>query len=345
VTLTQTTGEAGRLTSPFGWDQHCCLPLQAGCDIAPLRRYLDAGVNYVSVNVGFAPHDIDATMRVLSSWRRQVLLSSEPFALVSTVDDMLAAQQQGRLVVGFDLEDTNPLGGEIAMIQAYYDLGVRSMLMTYNGQNLAGFGCHAPDDTGLTSFGRAVVDEMNRVGMMVDVSHCGYRTSMDALERTASPAIFSHSCMRSVWDHERNIRDDQARACAATGGVIGINGVGIFLADNDISVQAMARHIDHAVELVGPQHVGIGTDYVFDTEDLSLELENSQIFPASYRNGRQVDFFPPEQLAPLEAELAGRGYPAADIAAIMGGNFLRVARQVWKPAASSSEARTATAQP
>jgi membrane dipeptidase len=94
----------------------------------------------------------------------------------------------------------------------------------------------------------------------------------------------------------------------------------------------MARHIDYAVELVGPQHVGIGTDYVFDTDDLELELANSQIFPASYRSGPQVDFFPPEQLAPLEAELASRGYPAGDIAAIMGGNFLRVARQVWKPA-------------
>jgi len=95
-------------------------------------------------------------MASINSWRRQIVLSSEPFTLVSTVEDMLAAQQQGRLVVGFDLEDTNPLGGEIAMIQAYYDLGVRSMLMTYNTENLAGFGCHAPQDRGLTGFGRAV---------------------------------------------------------------------------------------------------------------------------------------------------------------------------------------------
>jgi membrane dipeptidase len=335
VTSTQTTGRAGRIISAFGWEQHCCLPLQADCEITPLRRYHDVGVTYLSVNVGFAPHDIDATMRVLSSWRRQVLLRPEEFALVSTVDDMAAAQGQGRLVVGFDLEDTNPLGGEIGMIQAYYDLGVRSMLMTYNGENMAGFGCHAPDDTGLTSFGRAVVDEMNRVGMMVDASHTGYRTSMDVLLRTAGPAIFSHSCMRSVWEHDRNIRDDQARACAATGGVIGINGVGIFLGDNDISVEAMVRHIDYAVELVGPQHVGIGTDFVFDTDDLNRELGNSQIFPASYRSGNQLDFFPPEQLPALEAALADRGYPAADIAGIMGGNFLRVARQVWKPAAHS----------
>jgi membrane dipeptidase len=337
VTVTEPTGEVARINSPFAWEQHCCLPLQADRDITPLRRYRDAGVSYLSVNIGFAPHDIDAAMRVLSSWRRQVLLRPEEFALVSTVDDLLAAQRQGRLVVGFDLEDTNPLGGEIGLVQAYYDLGVRSMLMTYNGENMAGFGCHAPNDTGLTAFGRAVVDEMNRVGMMVDASHTGYRTSMDVLERTASPAIFSHSCMRSVWDHDRNIRDDQARACAVTGGVIGINGVGIFLGDNDISVEAMVRHIDYAVELVGPEHVGIGTDFVFDTDDLVRELENTQIFPESYRSDNQIDFFPPEQLAALEAELGNRGYAPGDIAGIMGGNFLRVARQVWKPAAGGGQ--------
>ena len=94
MSVIQATGEAGRLTSPFGWEQHCCLPLQAERGITPLRRYLDAGISYLSVNVGFAPHDIDATMRVLGSWRRQVLLGSELFALVSTVDDMSAAAER-----------------------------------------------------------------------------------------------------------------------------------------------------------------------------------------------------------------------------------------------------------
>lgn len=344
--MTEAAPPTARLRSAFGWEQHCCLPLEAGCDIGPLRRYRDVGVSYLSVNVGFAPHDIDSTMRVLSSWRRQVLLRPDEFVLANTTADLLAAQESGRLAVGFDLEDTNPLGGEIGMVQAYHDLGVRSMLLTYNGENQAGFGCHAANDTGLTSFGRDVVDEMNRVGLMVDVSHCGYRTSMDALERSASPVIFSHSSMRALWDHERNIRDDQARACAATGGVIGINGVGIFLGDNDISVQAMARHIDHAVELVGPEHVGIGTDYVFDSDDLNRELaENPQIFPESYRRAGRVDFFPPEQLAPLESELSSRGYPADDVAAIMGRNFLRVARQVWKPGPGGGQPDNPKAQP
>jgi membrane dipeptidase len=190
-------------------------------------------------------------------------------------------------------------------------------------------------DDGLTSFGRDVVDEMNRVGMMVDVSHCGYRTSMEAIERSSAPVIFSHSSMRGVWEHDRNIRDDQVRACAATGGVIGINGVGIFLGDNDASPAAMARHIDYAVQLVGPEHVGVGTDYVFDNDDLSQELARyTQVFPESYQQWDSYKFVEPEQLPQLEAELRGLGYSAADIAAIMGGNFLRVAKAVWKPAAA-----------
>lgn len=322
-----------RLTAQFAWEQHCCLPLKADCDIAPLDRYRQVGVSYVSVNVGFAPHGIADSVAVLSSWRRQILRAPESFELVASADDIAAAQQAGRLVVGFDLEDTNPLGGEISMIQTYYDLGVRSMLLTYNSENLAGYGCHAPADEGLTGFGRAVVDEMNRVGMMVDVSHCGYRTSMEAIERSSAPVIFSHSAMRGVWEHDRNIRDDQVRACAATGGVIGINGVGIFLGDNDASAAAMARHVDYAVQLVGPDHVGIGTDYVFDNDDLSQELANADVFPESYRHWDSFRFLAPEQLPRLEAELTGLGYSARDIAAILGGNFLRVAKAVWKPAA------------
>ena len=322
-----------RLAAEFAWEQHCCLPIKTDADIAVLDRYRQVGVGYVSVNVGFAPHGIAESIPVLSSWRRQVLRAPDSFALVGSAGDIAAAQQAGKLVVGFDLEDTNPLGGEIAMVQTYYDLGVRSMLLTYNGENLAGFGCHAARDDGLTAFGRDAVDEMNRVGMMVDVSHCGYRTSMEAIERSSAPVIFSHSSMRGVWEHDRNIRDDQVRACAATGGVIGINGVGIFLGDNDASPAAMARHIDYAVQLVGPDHVGVGTDYVFDLDDLSQELANPQIFPESYQQWDRQEFLEPEQLPQLEAELHSLGYSAQDTAAIMGGNFLRVAKAVWKPAA------------
>ena len=193
------------------------------------------------------------------------------------------------------------------------------------------------EDEGLTAYGRAMVREMNRVGMVPDGSHSSIRTGLDLCEVSSGPVIYSHTCMRSVWEHERNITDEQARACAATGGVIGITGVGIFLGPNDVSIDALIRHIDHAVELVGPGHVGIGTDYPFDRTDLDREFaENADLFPESYRRWGPIRFVEPEAFSPLAAALATRGYPDEAIAGILGGNFLRVARQAWNPGATAT---------
>ena len=150
---------------------------------------------------------IEATMRVLSSFRRQVLLRDDEFLLATTPDDVLAAQRSGRLAVGFDLEDTNPLGGEIAMIQAYYDLGVRWMLFAYNRNNELAGG-YQDEDHGLTPFGVEVLEEMERVGMLVCCSHIGARSAMEILERARRPVIFSHSNPRALRDHPRNIGDE-----------------------------------------------------------------------------------------------------------------------------------------
>jgi membrane dipeptidase len=186
------------------------------------------------------------------------------------------------------------------------------------------------DDEGLTAYGRAMVREMNRVGMVPDGSHSSVRTGLDLCEVSTGPVIYSHSCMRSVWEHERNITDEQARACAATGGVIGITGVGIFLGANDISIDALIRHLDYAVELVGPDHVGIGTDFPFDQTDFDREFaENAELFPESYRRWGPIRFLSPEALSPLASALSARGYPDETIGGILGGNFLRVARQAW----------------
>jgi membrane dipeptidase len=140
--------------------------------------------------------------------------------------------------------------------------------------------------------------------------------------------------MRSVWDHERNITDDQARACAASGGVIGINGVGIFLGENDIRIETLLRHIDHAVCLVGPDHVGLGLDFIFDQDDLNQELtDHPELFPESYRRLAPLKFVAPEQLPEISAGLFRLGYPAAAVRGILGENFMRIADQVWRPAA------------
>ena len=117
----------------------------------------------------------------------------------------------------------------------YHRLGVRQALFADNLNNAAGGGCH-DEDRGLTDFGRAVVQEMNRAGMLVDCSHSAYRTTMEAMEVSSAPVVFSHSNPKALWDHGRNIRDDQIKACAATGGVVGVNGLGLDYAYGDVDL-------------------------------------------------------------------------------------------------------------
>jgi membrane dipeptidase len=145
------------------------------------------------------------------------------------------------------------------------------------------------------------------------------------------PVIFSHSNCAELHPHPRNIPDELIRACAATGGVVGINGVGIFLGPNDISSQTYARHVDHVVQLVGPQHVSVALDYVFDTRELEEHLEKMRgTFPPGLGYELGARFVPPEQLEEIVATLQGWGYPDDDLAALLGGNLMRLARQVWK---------------
>jgi membrane dipeptidase len=316
---------------PLLWDQHCCLPLLPDADVTPLLRFREAGASFVSVNVGYAPNDADSTLAILDSFRRQ-LTADERFLLAGSADDVKTAHASGRLAVGFDLEDANPLDGRLELVERYHRLGVRTLVPTYNYRNAAGSGCMDTDDGGLTAYGRALVREMNRVGMVADGSHSSIRTGLDLCEVSTQPVIYSHTCMRSVWDHERNITDEQARACAATGGVIGVTGAGIFLGPNDIGIDTLIRHLEYAIELVGPDHVGIGTDYPLNLTDFNREFaENAEMFPESYRRWGPIRFVEPEALSPLAAGLAARGYPDETISGILGGNFMRVARQAWNP--------------
>ncbi|MFD7465542.1 dipeptidase [Streptomyces tendae] len=324
-------GFAADYAQALVWEQHCCLPLDPDTRVDELWRYAEAGASFVSVNVGYAPHDITDTIRVLSAFRRHVLTNPDRYVMADSADDVRRAKASGRLAVAFDLEDTRPLGGRTETVQTYYDLGVRTMLLTYNQQNDAGSGCHDAADGGLTDFGRDVVAEMNRVGMVVDVTHCSYRTSMDVFAASKAPVVLSHSSMRALHDHERNVWDDQVKACAETGGVIGVNGVGIFLGDNDTSTEAIVRHIDHAVDLVGWEHVGLGLDYCFEADDVNDELtQNPELFPPSYNKWGRIDFVEPERLPAIAAALSDRGYPREATRGILGENFLRVAQDVWR---------------
>jgi membrane dipeptidase len=221
------------------------------------------------------------------------------------------------------------VGDQPSLVRLYYDLGVRWMLVAYNRNNLAGGGCQDEDD-GLTPLGERILDEMAACGMIACCSHTGYRTAREVIDRSANPVIFSHSNPRAVWDHYRNIPDELMLACAARGGVVGLNGLGLFL--GDVATETFVRHVDHAVQLIGPEHVALGLDYVFDSSELDeLIVKMPQTFPAElgYRPGMRMPMIEPERIPEIGQALLDRGYGEAAVAAILGGNLLRLAKQIW----------------
>ena len=314
------------------WDHHACMPLRPGDPsfLPQLARHKAAGFDAVTVNIGFGEQGPEAHLRMIAALRHWLLARPEEYLLLLRAEDVERARASGRLAVGFDIEGANAVGDQLSLVQLYYDLGVRWMLMAYNTPNRVGGGCQG-EDGGLTPFGRAVVAEMERVGMQVCLSHTGHRTVREVFDVATRPVIFSHSNCAALHPHPRNIPDDLIRACAATGGVVGINGVGIFLGRNDISSQTYARHVDHVVQLVGPAHASIALDYVYDTRELEEHMQQMRgTFPAGLGYELGARFVPPEQLEEIVATLQGWGYGDDDLAALLGGNLLRLARQVWK---------------
>ena len=318
------------------WDAHSCVPLRPDMDLAVLERHRAAGVRFVSINVGMDMNPVTDILRVLAAFRHQIEDAPDRFLLAETVSDVHRAQSDGRLAVAFDLEGALPLAEQPEMIRLYQRLGVRQMHLAYNRTNSIAGGCH-DDDPGLSDLGQRVVAEINRAGILMDCSHTGEVSSLQIMALSAAPVIFSHANPRALVDHGRNITDRQIDACAETGGVIGINGIGLFLGvpgGHVATASDLARHIDHVVQRVGPAHVGIGLDYSYDTGS-AADMAGTAVDTAHWwppGNGYDFDRLtaaPPEVLPPLADALAARGYADADIAGVMGGNFERVAARVW----------------
>ncbi|WP_167048255.1 dipeptidase [Microbacterium halimionae] len=311
------------------WDQHSCVALSVDADLGELSRYEDAHGGFISLNVGYSLHTHEDSVKLLASFRSQVE-SMAGFTLARSVGDIVSAASAGQLAIAFDLEDSRPLADDLDNVRRFVDLGVRTLGPSYNHQNRAGCGCLDADDTGLTLWGRDLVREMNAAGMVPDGSHCSARTGLDMCAVSVKPMIYSHSCMRAVWEHPRNITDDQARACADTGGVVGITGVGIFLGPNTPTLTAMTRHLEYIVELVGIEHAGVSSDYSFDYVDFREEIARTpEVFDESYTRWGAIEWMSPETFVTLASHLAGEGWSPSDIEAVVGGNFRRVAAESW----------------
>lgn len=308
------------------WDNHSCMPLRPDDAFLPqLERCRAVGQTAITLNIGFDLTSIEDDLRTIAHFRDFVARNADKYVLLTSVASVEEAKRSGRLAVGFDIEGANALGGQLSMIRLYYDLGVRWMLMAYNKNNEVGGGC-MDEDGGLTSFGHAVLDEMHEVGMIPCCSHAGWKTAEDVLAYAKGPVIFSHSNSYAVHPHPRNIPDELMKVCAETGGVIGINGLGRFLGNDDNSTENWFRHLDHAVSVVGPDHVGLGLDFVWDkAEAEAFYRSRPDLFPPSEGFQKASSSIEPERLPALISMMIDHGYRPDVIHGILGGNHLRVA--------------------
>lgn len=290
-----------------------------------LQRMAKNGFNAVSLTVGGDWMDLPSTVHSIAKERHYFLGQPEKYVLIEEADDVLRAKQEGKLAVGFHFQGANPIAHDLTMVEVYYKLGVRHMLMCYNVKTPIGDGCQEQTDGGLSRLGADLVDEMNRVGMLVDVAHTGYRTSMDVFATSSEPVIISHANSRALCDHTRNVRDDQIVACAESGGVIGVIAFGPVLGDDDVPmVELLLRHIRYIADLVGPQHVGLALDLIYDQSVSNQTMWNPYFHP------RPIPDIPPEQMPIIVDGLLRSGFTETETRRVLGENRIAVARKVWK---------------
>lgn len=316
----------------FMWDMIWPVDASIGNDIRHLADFRAAGVNFISLTVG---NDDDTSARALArvaQARAFLRENSDTYAFVTSVQGIRAARRDGKMAVGLHFGGTRCLERNLDLVETFYALGVRHNLLVFNYTNSTGGGCAEIPDRGLTKYGEAMVREMNRVGMLLDLSHTGVQTSLDAMAISTKPVMFSHSNAQRVHNHYRNLTDEQIRACAATGGVVGMSASSGYLGVAQSSAAAICNHIDYVVGLVGDDHVGLGLDIVFEYEKLNAYIKTrpDQWPEALKPNWPGFNYLRPANIPEIADELLRRGYSEDSVLKIMGGNFMRICEQVWQ---------------
>ena len=273
-----------------------------------LLRNSGIGVFHPAVDLNVADA-YQATRDWLDKWNRFLGAQSERFVRVETCTDIDRARNSGRIGVLLGMQNSEHFRTPDD-VSAFYAMGQRSSQLTYNEVNRIGSGCTAPNDNGLTPFGEEIVRAMNRAGMIVDVSHAGERTTLDTFAASKRPVLITHSNCKTLTPHPRCKSDEIIRRMARQGGVMGITTVRAFVQKGErATVQEALDHFDHAVRLVGPEHVGLGSD-------TDLERREGNLDVAGLNHPRRV--------FDIAEGLLARRHKEADIEAILGGNFKRV---------------------
>ncbi len=298
----------------------------------------------VTVNVpGNAPGRFEETVKQIAWWDRQIQLNPDALQPVLGSADLNAAKARGRLGLIYGFQDTSMLEGDLKRLDVFEGLGVRIVQPTYNRRNLMGDGCLEPNDAGLSTLGRELIAELNRRRLLLDLSHAGARTISEGIAACKGPLAITHTGCRALVDVPRNVGDASLKALADKGGVVGIYSMCFLKYLEQPHREDLIRHIEHAVQVCGEDHVGLGTDGEISPSPITPELRQAlkvdierRIKAGISAPGESPDVLNliPEynsarRFALLADDLAARGWPESRIEKLLGGNFARLLAEVW----------------
>ena len=298
----------------------------------------------VTVNqVGDGPGRFEETIKLIAWWERQLQLYPETLTKVLKSSDLRAAKASGRLGLIYGVQDTSMLEGDLHRLDTFEGLGVRIVQPTYNRRNLMGDGCLEAADSGLSSLGHELIAEVNRRRLLLDLSHAGARTIEEGIAACNGPLAITHTGCRALVDVPRNLGDASLKALADKGGVVGIYFMCFLKYLAQPHSEDLIRHIEHAVNVCGEDHVGLGTDGqvsaapVDEAFRAALKTEIAARIKAGISApGESPDvlnlipeYNSPRRFALLGEDLARRGWSSAKIEKLIGGNFARLFAEVW----------------
>ena len=305
---------------------------------AQYQKFVDSGISVLHPAIGLGGIDPYQTALVwFAGWNGFIAGNDERLIRVDSAADFARAKRSRKIGVLLGLQNAAHFRRPDD-VDFFYAHGQRVSQLTYNGRNLIGNGATERRDEGLSDFGVAIVERMNKVGMAIDVSHCGDRTTLDAFEISKRPVLITHSNARAlVPGHPRVKTDEAIRAMAKSGGVMGITGVRMFVRDREpTTVEHALDHFDHVAKLIGPEHLGVGSDIDLDGYDDMPAEANRQLragYKGSYGFREKIDIDGidhPKRMFDLAEGLIRRKYTDAQIEGILGGNFQRVLTDIWK---------------